>query len=124
MNGASQETKERFSRNEEPIKRLARLTNVIFDGTSPSGAVQLVVDEATIALPLGDVIDLKEEAGRLAKEIEKISKEVQGIKNRLGNANFTSKAPIEVVEENRERAASLELQQNKLELALKRLTHA
>ena len=124
VNGASQETKERFSRNEEPIKRLARLTNVIFDGTSPSGAIQLVVDEATIALPLGDVIDLKEESGRLAKEIEKISKEVQGIKNRLGNANFTSKAPIEVVEENRERAASLELQQNKLELALKRLTHA
>ncbi|MEK9828999.1 MAG: valine--tRNA ligase, partial [Rhodospirillales bacterium] len=108
----------------EPIKRLARLTNVVFGEAAPTGAVQLVVDEATIALPIGDVIDLKEETDRLTKEIEKISKEADGIKKRLSNSNFTSKAPPEVVEENRERLASVELQRNKLEMALKRLAEA
>ena len=124
VQGASEETSERFSRNEEPIKRLARLTNVVFGEAAPAGAVQLVVDEATIALPIGDVIDLKEETGRLTKEIEKISKEADDMKKRLANSNFTSKAPPEVVEENRERLASVELQRNKLEMALKRLAEA
>jgi len=124
VQGASEETRERFLRNEEPIKRLARLTNVVFGEAAPTGAVQLVVDEATIALPIGDVIDLKEETDRLTKEIEKISKEADGIKKRLSNSNFTAKAPPEVVEENRERLASVELQRNKLEMARKRLAEA
>ena len=59
------------------------------------------MDEATIALPIGDVIDLDAEQARLAKEIDKVEKEISGIDKRLGNEKFTARAPAEVVQENR-----------------------
>ncbi|HET9936090.1 MAG TPA: valine--tRNA ligase, partial [Methyloceanibacter sp.] len=49
--GASAETKARVARHEETMLRLARLDKVEF-GKPPAGAVQIVLDEATLALPL------------------------------------------------------------------------
>jgi len=122
LSGASAETLERLARNDEPVRRLARLTSVRpLEGEAPKGAVQIVVGETTVALPLGDVIDLKEETVRLSKEIEKVAKEIAGIDKRLGNPNFTAKAPPEVVEENRDRRAGFEMQQEKLAAALERI---
>ena len=121
--GASDETLERLKRNEEPVKRLARLETVHF-GDAPKGAVQLVVDETTVSLPLADVIDLKAETARLEQAIAKVVKEIAGIDKRLGNPNFTAKAPPEVVEENKERRAAFEQQQAKLDAALARIKAA
>ena len=64
-----------------------------------------MVGEATYALPVGDVIDLKAEGARLSKEIKKLSDEVGKIDAKLGNPDFVRRAPEEVVEENRERLA-------------------
>ncbi|MEQ9121173.1 MAG: hypothetical protein RIM80_01205 [Alphaproteobacteria bacterium] len=123
--GASSETLARLQRNDEPVKRLARLESIEpLSGEPPKGAVQVVVDEATVALPIGDVIDLAAEAARLEKEIDKVAKEIAGIDKRLGNPSFTAKAPPEVVEENRDRRAGFEQQRAKLEAALVRLKAA
>ncbi len=123
--GASPETMARLARNDEPVRRLARLESITpLQGEAPKGAVQVVVDEATVILPLGDVIDLAGEAQRLEKEIEKVAKEIAGIDKRLSNAAFTAKAPPEVVEENRDRRAAFELQRDKLTAALQRLKAA
>ncbi len=124
LSGASAETLARLARNDEPVKRLARLETIRTDATPPKGAVQVVVDETTVALPLGDVIDLAEERQRLEKEIAKVEKEIAGIDKRLANPNFTAKAPPEVVEENRDRRAGFALQQEKLAAALARLRAA
>ncbi len=55
--GASAETKARVARHEETMLRLARLDKVEF-GKPPAGAVQIVLDEATFALPLAGIIDI------------------------------------------------------------------
>ena len=62
-----------------------------------------MVGEATYALPVGEVIDLKAEGARLQKEIKKLGDEIAKIDAKLGNAAFVSRAPEEVVEEQRER---------------------
>ena len=125
LSGASEETLARLTRNDEPVRRLARLETIeVLSGETPKGAVQVVIDEATAALPLGDVIDLAAEAARLEKEIEKVGKEIAGIDKRLANPNFTAKAPPEVVEENRDRKAGFEQQREKLSAALGRLRAA
>ena len=79
------------------------------------------MDEATIVLPIGDVIDLGAAQTRLAKEIDKVEKEISGIDNRLSNEKFTARAPAEVVQENRDRRTAFVLQQEKLQGALTRL---
>ncbi len=122
LSGASDNTLARLNRNNEPVRRLARLETITTDGAAPAkGAVQAIVDEATIVLPIGDVIDLGAEQTRLAKEIDKVEKEISGIDNRLSNEKFTARAPAEVVQENRDRRTAFVLQQEKLQGALTRL---
>ena len=87
----------------------------------PKASAQIVLDEATVALPLEGVIDIAAEKARLAKELEKIAKDTAGIDGRLGNPGFVAKAPPEVLEESRERKAELEARRSKVEEALKRL---
>ena len=61
VSGASDETRARVARHEETLLRLARLEKIEF-GASPHGAVQIVLDEAVLALPLAGIIDVDAES--------------------------------------------------------------
>jgi len=87
----------------------------------PGGAVQLVVDEATLFLPLADIIDLAAERARLEKEIGKLEGEIAKLDAKLGNEAFVSKAKPEVVEEQKERRAEADAVRRKLADAVKRI---
>ncbi len=121
MVGAGGETRRRASQWEAEIMRLARLSAIGFEDAVPRASAQIVLGEATVALPLEGVIDIAAEKARLAKELEKIAKDTAGIDGRLGNPGFVAKAPPEVLEESRERKAELEARRAKVEEALKRL---
>ena len=124
LRGASNATIERMTRNRDMIERLARLESLKASDEAPAGAIQAVVDETTLFLPLADVIDLDAERARLAKEIGKIDGEIRKIDGKLGNEKFLSKAPEAVIEEQRERRADAEQTRAKLADALGRLEGA
>jgi valyl-tRNA synthetase len=119
--GAGPESRRRAGAWETEIKRLARLENITFADTVPKSSAQIVLDETTIALPLEGVIDFESEKKRLAKELEKIAKDMAVIDGRMSNQAFVAKAPPEVLEESRERKAELEGMRSKMGEALKRL---
>ncbi len=120
--GASGESLSRAKRWEDAIRRLGRATEIrALEGEAPKGAVQAVVGEATIMLPLADVIDLGAERARLAKERARIEGEAQKIEAKLGNETFVSRAPEEVVEENRERLAAAKVEMARLDAAMARI---
>jgi valyl-tRNA synthetase len=121
LRGAGDASKARLATHREQILWLARLDDVTLDGEVPEGAVQLVLDEATLALPLADIVDLDQERGRLQKEIDKLVSDIAQINKKLANENFTSKAPEEVVAEQHDRRASAADAKVKLKLALERL---
>ena len=50
-----------------------------------------------IFIPLAGLIDLDQEAARLAKELDKVSGELAKVEKKLGNAGFLGKAPEDVV---------------------------
>ena len=118
---ANSETRRRADAWENEIMRLARLSSISFEDAVPKASAQIVLDEATIALPLEGVIDFAAEKARLAKELEKIAKDMAGIDSRLNNPGFVAKAPPEVLEESRERKAELEARKAKVDEALARL---
>ncbi|HEY8191198.1 MAG TPA: valine--tRNA ligase, partial [Alphaproteobacteria bacterium] len=71
---AGAETKDRLTRYDEIIRRMARLERIeLTDKKPPGGSIQTVVDEATLVLPIADIIDLDKERQRLKKEIDKLS---------------------------------------------------
>jgi valyl-tRNA synthetase len=119
--GANAATQQRLDTHRAAIERLARVDGIAMAAAAPKASLQIVLGEATYALPVGEVIDLKAEAARLAKEIKKLEDEVRKIDAKLGNANFVSRAPEEVVEEQRERRAQAEQTRERLSAALKRL---
>jgi valyl-tRNA synthetase len=120
--GANAGTQQRLDTHRAAIERLARVEGIAAATAAPKASLQIVLGEATYALPVGEVIDLKAEAARLAKEIKKLADEIAKIDAKLGNANFVARAPEEVVEEQRERRAQAEQTRTRLSAALKRLS--
>jgi valyl-tRNA synthetase len=123
ISGASDETRARVARHEETLLRLARLDKIDF-GKPPAGAVQIVLDEAVLALPLAGIIDVDAEQKRLKREIDKVGSEIRQLDAKLANEKFVSRAPEHVVEEQRERKSEAEAVAAKLKQALKRLEAA
>jgi valyl-tRNA synthetase len=105
----------------ESIKRLARVERIATDDVAPQGALQLVVRDEVVALPLGGIIDLTAERGRLDKEIEKVRLEIAKVEAKLGNEDFLARAPDDVIAEHEERREAFHERLAKLTHARERL---
>jgi valyl-tRNA synthetase len=121
---AGEDTRRRVADWGDSLKQLARLDGIDFADTVPAGAIQVVLDEAILALPLSGVIDLDAEAQRLEKELTKIAGEIGKLEAKLGNDNFMARAPEHVVEEQRDRKLEAEQVRDRLTSALRRLKGA
>jgi valyl-tRNA synthetase len=71
---------------------------------------------------VGDLIDLAGERARLAKDIATRDIDIDKSARKLANPDFVSRAPEEVVEENRERLAEAEAARARLAAMLERLS--
>jgi len=105
LTSASPQSAARLSRNQGVIETLARLEKSATADAIPSGSAQFVLGEAVVALPLGDVIDFAKERARLEKELKKAEDEIARFDAKLSNAQFVSRAPEEVLTEQREKRA-------------------
>jgi valyl-tRNA synthetase len=114
-------TLERLQRHEAAVWRLARIDSIRSDEAPAPGAAQIIVDEATFALPLQGVIDLEAEKSRLAKTLEAAAKERDSLAQRLANPSFVERAKPEAVEKARSDHADKAAEAERLEAALARL---
>src|SRR5207249_4184001 len=89
------------------IARSAKITATIAAGGAPvqGSAKALVGADVQVVMPLGGLVDVPKEKARIAKDIEKTKKEIAVSDKKLANADFISRAPEEVVAENRQRLA-------------------
>ncbi|SLN37663.1 Valine--tRNA ligase [Aquimixticola soesokkakensis] len=110
-----------FANNKAMIEKLARIDGVTRVAQMPKGAVTIAAEGATFGLPLAGLIDVAEEKARLQKSLDKLAKEMGGLKGRLNNPNFVASAPEEVVAEARENLAARQEEDAKLKAALTRL---
>jgi valyl-tRNA synthetase len=98
---------------EAEIDRVRALTGwgelAVGSSNGAGGAhARLVVPGAVIHVPLAGLLDLGAETARLSKEIATLEKDADGVRRKLENQGFVSKAPEEVVEQQRERLAEAE----------------
>ena len=66
-------------------------------------AVSVVVPDATVYVPLNELIDFEQEIERLSKEEARLNKEIARATGMLNNEKFVSKAPEAKVREEREK---------------------
>ncbi len=121
---ANKTTQERISVYSEVMCKMARLEKVTLSDDIPSGAVQTIIGEATVILPIADIIDLTAERARLSKVIDKLDADIKKIDIKLDNEKFVQNAPEEVIEEQRSRKEDALTKREKLASALKQLDSA
>ncbi len=121
---ANPTTESRLDRHSAAIRRLARADEILAADTAPKGSAQIVIGEATVCIPLGNLIDLAVEKARLEKAIAKAEAELERIDKKLSNEKFVANADPEVVAADRERKAELEVQIKSLNIALQRVNEA
>jgi len=87
----------------------------------PKSSATAIVNGASIFVSLEGIIDFAKEAARLEKEINKLTKEIFTVSNKLGNENFLNKAPADVVEKVKEKNMALLEKQQKLQANLEKI---
>ena len=93
------------------MERLASASEVLVgEKFDIDGAVSVVTADATIKMPMAELIDIAAEKARLEKEKAGVQKQLDGVLARLANKAFTDKAPENVVAGARENAARLQEQ--------------
>lgn len=96
------EAKEAFESGKIYFEKLAsasELDLLAFKEGIPENAVSVVTSGAEIYIPLLDLIDREKELERLSKEKSKLKAEIDRVEKKLSNERFVSKAPADVVEE-------------------------
>ena len=87
-------------------QNMAALNKLVLQKTTEGiaeDAVSIVVPDATVYLPLEELIDFEQEIERLTKEEERLTKEIARSNGMLNNEKFVSKAPAAKVQEEREK---------------------
>lgn len=121
VTGAGDVTKSRIATHGAAIEKMARIESISFVSEVPEKAAQVLLGEANYALPLGDFIDISAEKERLSKDIAKLDAEIAQIDKKLGNEQFLSKAPQEVVDEQTQRRVDARERRDYISAALERL---
>jgi len=120
LESADDNARRALAENGTLIARLARIGDIT-EGTAPKGSITIPTAGATFALPLADIIDVDAEKARVQKALDKLGKELGGLRGRINNPNFVASAPEEVVEEARANLALREEEEAQLDAALARL---
>ncbi|MGR3607447.1 MAG: valine--tRNA ligase [Sulfitobacter sp.] len=110
-----------WDRNEAMIKRLARVETIEKTESFPKGTVSIATPGASFGLPLAGLIDIDAEKARLQKSLDKLGKEIGGLKGRLNNPKFAASAPAEVVAEAQSNLDARQEEADQLQAALNRL---
>jgi len=119
--GADARAQKWFAVHEAVIFKMARVKSLETVTSMPQGAIQIVIGDMTLGLPVADIIDLDKERGRLQQQIQKLEKDIKQIDGKLSNQGFVQNAPEEVIEEQKQRKEEAHIIIEKLALALKQL---
>ena len=121
--GPSDAERDRLAGGAAYVRALARVATIdILDaGAPPPKSATAIVGELEILVLLEGIIDKDAEIGRLERQLAKLGKHLGRSRAKLDNPSFGDRAPAEVVEKERRRAAELESSIGKLEAQLEML---
>ena len=118
-----------FRAAQAQLCRLAFAETILVTDKEPEGAAEMVsclTHDATMFMPMRDLVDIAKELQRIAKERAKAEDELKRTEAKLQNEKFTARAPAQVVEAERakaEKARALLAQLQESAQRLEKLAH-
>ncbi|AZQ09466.1 valine--tRNA ligase [Shewanella khirikhana] len=116
LRGVSDEDKARIEANQAFFATLAKLESmtILAEGEAAPMATTQLIGEMELLIPMAGLIDVAAEMARIDKQLEKLTGEVARIEGKLSNQGFVAKAPAEVIEKERAKAADIKRDMDKL----------
>ncbi len=107
---ASPEMQGVFAANESQILKLAKAESLVIGDTLNvhRASAKAVTNDAALAVPLEGLIDFEKERERLNNQITKLTEEKTRLDGQLSNTHFVERAPLEKVQELRDRQRELD----------------
>jgi valyl-tRNA synthetase len=91
-----------FTEHASLIGRLSRsAVNVDGQAAGAGAAHSVLADGSEVIVPLGGLVDLTKECGKLRTELGQLEVQLEALSKRLRNEGFTSRAPANVVQAER-----------------------
>jgi len=104
VTGENEESLAALRQEQATIVRLAKLAGLSFEDTTERvGGHAVLSDGTAVFVPLGQAIDVGRECSRLGSEVDRLIRLVESQEKKLGNEQFVSRAPTEVVERERQK---------------------
>jgi valyl-tRNA synthetase len=111
---------EAVNAEQRTIERLANVSQLaIGQKNGEVGAHGVLPDGSALFVPLGDAIDVKKECDRLGQEMARMDQLLVQVAGKLANAQFTERAPKDVVEKERVKEQSWREQREALAAKLR-----
>jgi valyl-tRNA synthetase len=115
VSGDTHATVAALKQEQGTITRLAKLSELSFgESHDRVGGHAVLSDGTSVFVPLGDAIDVGRECGRLGSEVDRLIRLVESQERKLGNEQFVSRAPSEVVERERVKLSTWQEQRDVL----------
>ncbi len=124
LQGGDKTDRQRMEKNRLLLATLARLESFTWlptDAQAPAAATALV-GELKIFIPMAGLIDVQAELARLGKERDKLLQELTRSENKLGNPDFTNRAPADVVKKEQQRVVEMRSALAKIEAQVERIS--
>jgi valyl-tRNA synthetase len=106
-----------LSQSAELIKTLARISSIeiLGAGTTVPIAATLLLENMELLIPLEGMVDHQAELARLSSALQKLSLEQERLQAKLSHPGFITRAPQEVVSQERAKLSSCLVDQQKLQ---------
>jgi valyl-tRNA synthetase len=117
LKNVSVEDARRLAATQAVLTKLARLGSVtVLDaGDKGPASATALVGEMEVMIPMAGLIDKAAELARIAKAVDKLSKDMARTEGKLNNQGFVAKAPEAVIAKERDKLADMQMQLSKLE---------
>jgi valyl-tRNA synthetase len=114
------ERREIIERHRAIVENAARVTmTLVASGAHTAQTAKAVVGaDAEVVMALAGLVDIDAEKTRIARDIVKVEKEIATLEKKLANESFVSRAPEDVVAEQRSRLVDEQTRRARLEEAL------
>jgi len=99
-----------FEKGRAYISRLAYATELTITKNAPEDLENLVAvatDDARMFMPLSELVDLEKERERIEREVAKVKIDIEKVEKKLNNEQFTSKAPENIIQAERDKLSKL-----------------
>jgi len=93
-----------LDRERATVTRLAKVSELSFgEARERVGGHAVLSDGTAVFVPLSDAIDVGRECGRLGAEVDRLTRLVESQEKKLGNEQFVTRAPADVVDRERQK---------------------